>query len=366
MNSERRHELQQNDLAIYLDKINRSIEPYSKWIALVVGVAIVGGIAYGFYRSEQKAHRSESTLQLIQAAGTQDAEVFLTVSDNYPNTAAGDWARLYQGQSYLSQGIQSLFNDRENAEELLSDAQQALRAAISGKKDKLLRSRGQFGIARAAEALGEIDQAIEEYKKVIEINESEAMNEKAQERIDALSDPATKAFVSWFADQDFSPRDPSAPPTLPGTGSLPGIPDLNLPPLDFSGDDGKDGDDGDDDSPPRDLEGGLGLPEDGAAPMKEEAESPASEIVLPEGTDLEAAESKTAPAEPTSTDEAPEVKPKDEAAEDDKVTDEAPEDRSSDVAPADDAPTDEAPALDEVSDENGSGDENGAADDGKQ
>ena len=97
-----------------------------------------------------------------------------------------------------------------------------------------------------------------------------------------------------------------------------------------------------------------------------EAESAACEIVLPEGSDLEAAESTTAPAEPTSTDEAPEVKPKDEAAEDDKVTDEAPEDRSSDVAPADDAPTDEAPALDEVSDENGSGDENGAADDGKQ
>ena len=360
MNSERRHELQQNDLAIYLDKINRSIEPYSKWIALVVGVAIVGGIAYGFYRSEQKAHRSESTLQLIQAAGTQDAEVFLTVSDKYPNTAAGDWARLYQGQSYLSQGIQSLFNDRENAEELLSDAQQALRAAISGNKDKLLRSRGQFGIARAAEALGEIDQAIEEYKKVIEINESEAMNEKAQERIDALSDPTTKAFVSWFADQDFSPRDPSPPPTFPDFRSLPGTPDSNFPELYLGGDDG------DDDSPPRDLEGGLGLPEDGAAPMKEEAESPASEIVLPEGTDLEAAESKTAPAEPTSTDEAPEVKPKDEAAEDDKVTDEAPEDRSSDVAPADDAPTDEAPALDEVSDENGSGDENGAADDGKQ
>jgi hypothetical protein len=351
MKSERRHELQQNDLAIYLDKINRSIEPYSKLIAVVVGVVIVGGIAYAFYRSEQTAKRSESTLQLIQAVGTQDAEVFLTVSDNYPNTAAGDWARLYQGQSYLSQGIQSLFNDRENAEELLSDAQQALRAAISGKKDKLLLSRGQFGIARAAEALGEIDQAIEEYKKVIEINESEAMNEKAQERIDALSDPEAKTFVSWFADQDFTPRDPSAPPTLPGTGSLPGIPDLDLPPLDLSG-----GDDDDQESKPRDLEGGLGLPEVGTEPMKDEAESPASEIVLPEGTDIEAAEDKTTPAEPTPADEATDEKPADDSPADDVPGDDAP----ADGAPADDS------AAGEESDPSASEDENGAADDSKQ
>ncbi len=344
MNSERRHELQQNDLAIYLDKINRSIEPYSKLIAIVVGVAIVAGIAYALYRSEQTAKRSESTLQLIQAVGTQDAEVFLTVSDNYPNTAAGDWARLYQGQSYLSQGIQSLFNDRENAEELLSDAQQALRAAISGKKDKLLRSRGQFGIARAAEALGEIDQAIEEYKKVIEINESEAMNEKAQERIDALSDPEAKAFFSWFADQDFTPRDPSAPPTLPGTGSLPGIPDLDLPPLDLSG-----GDDDDQESEPRDLEGGLGLPEEGDVPMKDEAETPSAEIVLPEGTDIDAAENTPAPAEPTPT------------------ADQPSEDSPSSDAPANDAPADDSAAGDEAADsEAASEDENGAADDSKQ
>jgi tetratricopeptide (TPR) repeat protein len=318
----------------------------------VVGVAIVGGIAFAFYRSEQTAERSESTLQLIQAVGTQDAEVFLTVSDNFPNTAAGDWARLYQGQSYLSQGIQSLFNDRENAEELLSDAQQALRAAISGKKDKLLRSRGQFGIARASEALGEIDEAIEEYKKVIEINESEAMNEKAQERIDALSDPGARAFVSWFADQDFTPRDPSAPPTLPGTGSLPGIPDLDLPPLDLIG-----GDDDDQESRPRDLEGGLGLPEEGTAPMKDEAASSESEIVLPEGTEIEAAENKANSEEPASTDEPTEDQP---------AADQPAEDAPADDSVSGDAPGDDSAAGDEATDASASEDENDAADDSNQ
>ncbi len=283
MNSERRHELQQNDLAVYLNKINKAIEPYSKLIAIAVGVLIVGGIAYGFYRSEQTGLRSEATLQLIQAGQSQDPEVYLTVSDIYPNTAAGDVARLYQGQLYLSQGIQGLFSDRETAEELLNDAQQALAAAISGSKDKLLRSRGQYGIACAAEALGNLDQAIEEYKKVIEINESEAMVKKAQERIDDLSKPETKSFVSWFADQDFSPADPSLPPSLPGRDSLPDVPEFKLPPLNLGAElnPGTDAE-----GAPRDLEGGIELPGDDAAPMSEEATltEEATEIVLPESS----------------------------------------------------------------------------------
>lgn len=295
MNSERRHELQQNDLAIWLNKINKSVEPYTKPIAIVLGLLVVGGLALGFYRSEQMAERSEATLQLIQAAAGQDAEVLMAVSDTYPNTEAGEWARLYQGQLLLSQGIQSLFNDRENAEVLLKDAQQALRAAISSSKETLLLSRGQYGIAQAAEALGNLDEAIEAYKKVVEIKESDAMVEKAQERIDILSKPEAQAFVTWFSDQDFSPPDPSMPPSLPSGNQLPEMPDLTLPPLDLGGGD---------DAAPRDLEGGIELPKEGAEAADQEAATAPTEAAS-ESTEGSPESTEAAPENTDASDQGP-------------------------------------------------------------
>jgi hypothetical protein len=276
MNSERRHELQQNDLAIWLNKVNKSVEPYSKPIAIVLGVFLVGALVYLFYQSEQRAEQSEATLQLIQAAAGQDAEVLMAVSDTYPDTEAGDWARLYQGQLLLSQGMQSLFNDRENAEVLLGDAQQALRAAISRSNETLLLSRANYGIAQAAEGLGNLEEAIE------------AMVEKAQQRIDILSKPEAQAFVTWFSEQDFSPPDPSLPPSLPGGNQLPDMPDLSLPPLDFGGDEEA--------TAPK-KEGGLQLPEetaDGDAPAADPDQTPEGDSTTEAEADEAAAASEEA------------------------------------------------------------------------
>ncbi len=265
MKSERRHELQQNDLAAYLNRINKVVEPYTRVIAVAVGVIAVGAIALAFYNTQRSGERSDATLFLIQASASRDAEVLLDVSEKYPDTAAGAWARLYQGKEYLTQGIEALYSDRNNAEELLNDATAAFKTAISkGRNDKLLRSRAHFGIARAAESLGNIDDAIAAYEKVVEVNESEAMVKKANERIDTLSNPQTKEFLAWFADQDFSPSDPSLPPSLPGGAALPEIPDFDLPIFDATS-----VGDGDDEMDLDDRPGGIELPKENVAPEVE-------------------------------------------------------------------------------------------------
>ena len=251
--NDRRHELQQNDLAIYLDKINRSVEPYSRIIAVVVGVLIVGAIGLGFYNTRRIGDRSDATLQLIQATANQDAEVLETVYQNYPDTAAGAWARLYQGQRYLSQGIQSLYSNRTNATDLLEDAQRNLKNALASSDDTLLQSRAHYGIACAAESLGNMDEAIDAYREVIAVNESEAMVKYAEERIKTLSNPSSKEFLVWFSDQDFSPADPSLPPSLPGGEMLPDLPDLNLPELSLSSEGGDE----------MELNDGFALPKEG-------------------------------------------------------------------------------------------------------
>ncbi len=259
--NDRRHELQQNDLAVYLDKINRSVEPYSRIIAVAVGVLIVGAVGLGFYNTRRIGDRSDATLQLIQATASQDAEVLESVYQNYPDTAAGAWARLYQGQRYLSQGIQSLYSNRTNATDLLEDAQRNLKNALASSDDTLLQSRAHYGIASAAEALGNIDEAIDAYREVIAVNESDAIVKYAEERIKTLSNPSSKEFLAWFSDQDFSPADPSLPPSLPGGEMLPDLPDLNLPELSLSSEGGDE----------MELNDGFALPDEGDKKTSDDA-----------------------------------------------------------------------------------------------
>lgn len=267
MKSERRHELQQNELAVFLNRLNHSIEPYSRLIAVVVASLIIGGLALMFYNSHQTGQRSDATLQLIEATASQDAEVLLAVSDKYPETIAGAWARLYQGKQYLVQGIQALYTDRTDAEELLSDAQAAFKNAIASSDDPLLHSRGYFGIARAQESLGDIEQAIESYRKVIEVDESEAMVKKAEDRINTLSTRQASEFLAWFSAQDFSPADPSLPPSLLDNSELSDGPEFSLPPFELPGLDLNTGDEG------QPVDGGIEMPEEGKGAKAEAAAS---------------------------------------------------------------------------------------------
>ncbi len=192
---------------------------------------IIGGIALGLYRSKVSGDRSDATLQLIQAVGSSSAEQLALVGDSYPNTPSAAWSRLYEGNAHLADGIRSLYSDREDAEARLGDARSAFNEAMVGSEDSLLLSRAHFGNARVAESLGQIDEAIESYKKCIDADESEAMVNKATDRIEALSKPQTKDFLVWFGKQDFAPADPSLPPALPSSKTLPDLPDLDLPPL---------------------------------------------------------------------------------------------------------------------------------------
>ena len=113
--TERRHELQQNELAAYLEKVNKQIEPYSKPILGVVLVVMAVGIGWSFYSSEQEADSSFATLELIKATSGQmiDPEDLDTVNSEFPETSAGKLAKLYQGLALVNEGNDLIYEDTE-------------------------------------------------------------------------------------------------------------------------------------------------------------------------------------------------------------------------------------------------------------
>lgn len=274
--NDRTHELEKNLIAEKLAKVNTAIEPYSKIIVAAVAVIVVGAIAIGLMRMNESAKRSDATLQMLM----NDPEV----ADKFPGTAAASWSMLKQGNDFLSQGVQSLYTDREEATTLLDNAKTQFKNAIKSSDNEILNSRGQLGLAMIAESLGEIDDAIKHYEKVASLAESEEMVANVEQRIATLKQPETKQFLAWFAEQDFSPADPSLPPTLPGESTLDDLPPLTLPSL--RGDDSEDMKKGDE-TPAKPLEGGLQLPDNAPEGDSPKGDAPKGESAEGEKKDAE-------------------------------------------------------------------------------
>lgn len=288
MNSERRHELQENELASVIDRVNAKIEPYSKPIAAIVAMAFIGLLGWGFYSSLQAEHRSDATYQLIEGSVGGDSETLATVAATYPETPMAAWARLYQGSQKMGAGINALFTSRDEAVELLNEANSAYEEALALSNDTLIQSRAHYGLARIAESLGKTDEAIAHYEATMDAGESVEMMTESQQRIKLLSKPAAKNFLTWFDEQDFSTADPSLPPALPSDQMLPDLPDLNFPDLELS-------------NPPAAESAQEEAMDEGAAVETETAEEAAESTATAEP----AAPANPAPAEEPAAESAP-------------------------------------------------------------
>jgi predicted negative regulator of RcsB-dependent stress response len=312
--NDRRNELNETEIGKGLDRINQAIEPHSKAIVFGLVVLVALAIGWALYSSEQTGKRSLATFQLINAAGEGDAENLQRVTSTFPDTIAAGWAALFRGDETFGSGVQQLFQDRDAALAELDTAEEAYRQAKSLGRDALLISRANLGLAKVAEARGEAEKAIEAYREVIAAGESEQMKEYAEGRIEVLKRKDITDFLAWFNEQDFAAADPSLPPSLPGMGALPGLPDLKLPELTLSS--------GEDDEAKKEEEKADAPKADETkadAPKTDEAKS---ETVKPSDAKPDDAPAKSEADTETKSETSPEAKP--EAGADAKTEADAP------------------------------------------
>ena len=339
--TERRHELQQNELAAYLEKVNKQIEPYSKPILGVVIVVMALGIGWSFYSSEQEADSSFATLELIKATSTQEIipESLDTVNSEFPETSAGKLAKLYQGLALVNDGNNDIYELPDTAKETLNAGIEVLGSVAEGNNDPLIKSRAYLGIALAQTTLGDTEAAVAAYDQIKKADESEAMVEYAANRIATLNSTSTKEFSEWFKDTSFAVVIPENPdPSLPPMNGLPGGIDSFLP---DPGTPSTDSDSKEKENPltgeatPRDLDGGLDLPNgtDSAAPAD-----------TTEATDSDSDSQTTPPASP----ETPEPVAPSEA---ESSATEAPAEAETESSNAAEAPAEQAPAVEAPADD---------------
>ena len=219
MKSERRHDLQSNELAGTLGTGIDKVQPFVQYIVGGLVVAALVAVGWGVYTSFAKKSAAAAWTEYYFTLNTGDAESFKAIADKHPGSAAAIWAEQTAGDEYLADGIDALYRDRGQGTEMIKNAIKSFEEVSSGAASTELKARATLGLAQAHEALGEIDKAKGFYEDVIASGLQPAITAVATNRIAFLNSTAGKDFYAWF---DKLKPSPAAPPKMPG--------DLNVPP----------------------------------------------------------------------------------------------------------------------------------------
>jgi tetratricopeptide (TPR) repeat protein len=225
MKAERRHELQHNEVADWVAASYERVKPYSRAIVAVGVAAAVLLIAYVVLSGRSERKRSvawNDYYQAVQAESKDVANDLETVAQEHSGVPAGLWAEVALADLKLGEGIDSLFREKQAAQSKLRSAIQHYQHVLEVADDALLIARARYGLARAYESLGRLDEARDVYQQIVDSSGTNAYLSVAKERLKDLKRSSTQDFYAWFGKQE-----PVASP--PASDLLPGTPGEKLP-----------------------------------------------------------------------------------------------------------------------------------------
>lgn len=197
MDSEHRHELQQNELAAWLAGVVEKLKPYGSLIAIsVVGLVLVY-TAWGFYQNSS-ANKDAADWDLYTTAmlsQAPDLAALQAAADEFGDSGSvADWSSITLADGRLYAASLGWLLDRVKAAEALGQArEQYERLVVTKDVSPVVRHRAQLGLARSYELEGNVPQAIEAYEQV-----QGAFKQLAEDRIAALSEPEAQSDFEWL------------------------------------------------------------------------------------------------------------------------------------------------------------------------
>jgi tetratricopeptide (TPR) repeat protein len=235
MKTERRHELQQNELADWLGDFLIKMRPYGKTALGVLVLAAAGLFAFTYVGGRGRQNQQAAWSDFFDAADTAGpmnpsaSENFERTAETYPGTLAAAWARQSMGDLRLKSGLQQMFTDRERAQKDLEEARASYERVLAEAQAPMLLQRAHFGLGQAFESLGDFAKAEENFRAIVQRWPDSPIARLANERLDVLKRDATKQWYAWFAEQKPAARPLSDPGLFRDLPNLPDSPDLSLP-----------------------------------------------------------------------------------------------------------------------------------------
>ncbi len=199
MKSERRHELEQNALANWVATRMEAIRPYQN--AILGGLLLVAAavVAFSVWRSMAQRQVTVAWEDYFHAIQTREPRELEQVANRHAGTHVANWAATSAADLRLAAGCDLQFTDRPSALYEIRNAIDLYLMVLEQSRERLLRERATFGLARAYEAQIDLDKAMEHYTEVVEQWPDGPFAEVAEDRLAALRQRSVRELADRFA-----------------------------------------------------------------------------------------------------------------------------------------------------------------------
>jgi predicted negative regulator of RcsB-dependent stress response len=227
MDSEHRHELEENALATWLGS---ALERWGSVLPAVVAgalLAVAGFVGWSYYSTGAASASAErwQKFYLAVEGSTPNLDALREASSEYAGSPVGDWADITWADGRLFNAADQFLRNRSGADAAIAEAI-AKYETLRDSKDAEIADRAVFGLARAYDMRGELDKAIQQYELV-----RGAFANLAVSRAEELKKPRTKADYAWLAAAATSPAAPASgarPDLEPDDASAPADTEASL------------------------------------------------------------------------------------------------------------------------------------------
>jgi hypothetical protein len=198
-------EVEDNDLAQTVVEYLERLRPHANWIFAGLAVALLAIAASILVSAQVAAGRTQSWDAFLSALGGGQIEPFNEVIRRYPGTPAAQWSRLVIADAALAEGSRLLFADREKAATRLRGAVDVYLSVMAERPQGMLAERAVFGLAKARESLGQLEEARRGYEAIANEHPAGGLARMATDHAKALGRESTRQWYDWFAAQAITP-----------------------------------------------------------------------------------------------------------------------------------------------------------------
>ncbi|MEZ6095750.1 MAG: tetratricopeptide repeat protein [Pirellulaceae bacterium] len=217
-------ELEKNEILEWADKKFGHLKQHMSKI--VLGVVAVLVLVFGWMINSYLRNQSESVPweMLFRAvsdnANTGSVNDFTLMHEEYPDLTASAWAMQMRGDSQLRSGLTKFIADRNAAIKNLEDAKKSYQSIVTSNADvsERLMQRAVYCLAYTCESLGEFDEAIAQYEKIVKESPDSPFVAQADRALDRLADPDIRKVWELTKTAGTAPEAP-----------LPSAPDISFP-----------------------------------------------------------------------------------------------------------------------------------------
>lgn len=209
MKSERRHDLETNELAVRMQEWIDRLKPYSTQIGLViVGLIVLAYIASALGGAsvikEQKAW-DDFTLASYSTDPELASMKLLAENEEFASTSVPEWAYLAWANRQVQLASQTYLVDRAGTNKRLEAVQKILGNLVEGAGNQQVKERAQYGLAQTLEMLGKAEDAKKAYGRV-----KGDLAVLAKSRAEELDNLEVAKTCEWLATVELPKQEPAS------------------------------------------------------------------------------------------------------------------------------------------------------------